>query len=334
MSSSVRGSGGGENLKEEVMAQPPLVQDILDLLVGKVEGANITPETVVRGFRGFNGRELVEGGLDPNSLKQGQYVWKKYDSQPLTITWKVANGASPYILEAYSSQVDLTKVEASWFAGIKGVWNSTGYYEFPNANTFRIFDGNNTYDFAATWYASSSEFRVVSTTGIGNTSQFTDYVSDAHLLNYVTSDVETDYPAYGEQGGYWYERETGLTTLTAALGYTKAAVDKFTLSATQSNPSIPHSLGITPKFVLVVTPKETRLFSKYDVMHLLILNDKSRMGSSAGNSGIEIAIQSLGSGYGYSSSTGAYTIVTNAPSTMVLNGSFKAGVEYALITMA
>lgn len=48
----------------EVTAQTPLVTQILEGLVGKAQGANITPETVLKGFKGYSGQELVEGTME------------------------------------------------------------------------------------------------------------------------------------------------------------------------------------------------------------------------------------------------------------------------------
>ena len=67
MSIIVKGSGGGggENITAELDAQAILLQEIEESLVGKASGANITPETVLKGYAGYKGKELVEGTYDP-----------------------------------------------------------------------------------------------------------------------------------------------------------------------------------------------------------------------------------------------------------------------------
>ena len=65
---------GGENVTEEVNVQTPLITSILEALVGKAQGANITPETVLKGYKGYRGQELIEGTYEP----QEQYGWRRY----------------------------------------------------------------------------------------------------------------------------------------------------------------------------------------------------------------------------------------------------------------
>lgn len=68
MSIIVKGSGGGaggEDLTAVLTEQNALIQEIEESLVGKASGANITPETVLAGYRGYRGKTLVEGTFDP-----------------------------------------------------------------------------------------------------------------------------------------------------------------------------------------------------------------------------------------------------------------------------
>ena len=65
MSIIVKGSGGGggEDLTVELAEQATLLQEIEESLVGKASGANITPETVLEGYAGYKGKNLVVGTL-------------------------------------------------------------------------------------------------------------------------------------------------------------------------------------------------------------------------------------------------------------------------------
>ena len=138
---------------------------------------------------------------------EGQYVWKKLKKQDFTLSFSVTNSSSPYNLVVNCNQIDLTTVSASFFVGIKGVWNSTGYYKFTDENTLTIYDGSNTYDFTATWNASTKTWLVNSASGIGTTAMFADYSSEIKtFIDYVVSDKSTAYPDGGMQGGYWYEK--------------------------------------------------------------------------------------------------------------------------------
>ena len=69
--------GAVEDVTPEVTAQTPVITQILEGLVGKAHGANITPETVLNGFKGYRGQELVEGVYVPH----GAYVWKKLTAE-------------------------------------------------------------------------------------------------------------------------------------------------------------------------------------------------------------------------------------------------------------
>lgn len=83
MSIIVKGSGGGaggEDLTAVLTEQDALIQEIEESLVGKASGANITPETVLAGYRGYRGKTLVKGTynpatadpeLIPNNIRQG-----------------------------------------------------------------------------------------------------------------------------------------------------------------------------------------------------------------------------------------------------------------------
>lgn len=71
MSIIVKGSGGGaggEDLTAVLTEQDALIQEIEESLVGKASGANITPETVLAGYRGYKGKTLVEGTLTASNF--------------------------------------------------------------------------------------------------------------------------------------------------------------------------------------------------------------------------------------------------------------------------
>ena len=80
MSIIVKGSGGGaggEDLSVELNAQATLIREIEESLVGKISGANITPDTILKGYQGYKGKELVVG----TRVLEGEYVWKKLTAQ-------------------------------------------------------------------------------------------------------------------------------------------------------------------------------------------------------------------------------------------------------------
>lgn len=52
---------GGENVKAEVTAQTPLIEQILEGLVGKAQGANATADKILEGYSAYVGQELLHG---------------------------------------------------------------------------------------------------------------------------------------------------------------------------------------------------------------------------------------------------------------------------------
>lgn len=63
--SGVKKPGTRPDITPEVLAQPTLVNNLIESLVGKVNGANATAETILKGFSAWVGQELVEGTYDP-----------------------------------------------------------------------------------------------------------------------------------------------------------------------------------------------------------------------------------------------------------------------------
>lgn len=67
MSVSVKNKGGGENVTPEVTEQTLLIEEILESLVGKVYGANATPDKILKGYSAYVGQELIVGTYDPDA---------------------------------------------------------------------------------------------------------------------------------------------------------------------------------------------------------------------------------------------------------------------------
>ena len=84
------------------------------------------------------------------------------------------------------------------------------------------------------------------------------------FLDYVVDNNESKYPDGGEHGGYWYERGLGIDL--SALGCTKAVTEKITPSSGTSK--VYHSLGITPKIVIVTT--ESTAVDQYDTQGFIV----------------------------------------------------------------
>lgn len=77
------------------------------------------------------------------------------------------------------------------------------------------------------------------------------------FVDFVVNDTETAYPDGGMQDGYWYEKNKDILT-AEKLGYTKIAVDTFTLTSNASGTkTVSHSLGDLPKFLFLLSDDTT-----------------------------------------------------------------------------
>ena len=61
-------SGGSENLTEQMTQLETVVTEIEESLLGKGSGANITPQTVLKGYTGYKNKNLVTGEYDVSNL--------------------------------------------------------------------------------------------------------------------------------------------------------------------------------------------------------------------------------------------------------------------------
>lgn len=228
-----------EDVSAEVNAQSPLIQTILDSLVGKVEGANITPESILQGYCGYRGRELVQGNYVPH----GKYVWKKYSAITINATDNSVDGSSRLVLS--STDVDLSKWTANDLVGITFTIIPNGYSGFPlKIISSTQVDASGTIA-NYTWNPTS---KMISINTMITTSKFT--VSPAIAKTYVTqvvSDSETAYPDGGMQGGFWYERVKD-TVSAYGIDFGEVTLD----SSLQAQLVVEHSLGVVPKHIFII----------------------------------------------------------------------------------
>ena len=151
------------------------------------------------------------------------------------------------------------------------------------------------------------------------------------FVDFAVSNSESAYPDGGTQDGYWYER-TGEIDVPK-FGFSNVAVDKVKFSSrTALNTAISHSLGITPKLVIVVVdPSGATSNSTWDLLSAIYSptwytsSNKSYKGGMFANS--TTGVLSLDS-----------SRVTLSSKTVTLYNYdtfyFKANVEYTLITAA
>lgn len=155
------------------------------------------------------------------------------------------------------------------------------------------------------------------------------------LLSYTVSDSETAYPDGGEKDGFWYERAREGIPLPP--GYTKFAVDKVVYPSDKSGTvTMPHSLGVIPRIALLTVENDnipSPSTSTYYIYKRLSGTEPQTVPTDAYGSGVYF--------YTYKGGNGNDDTVGEMfmPSEIIFKATnsyatYKAGVEYTLITMA
>lgn len=159
------------------------------------------------------------------------------------------------------------------------------------------------------------------------------------FVDFAVDNEPNKYPDGGEQGGYWYEKVVEGIDLLAATGFTKMAVDKFTLTSipTGNYPQIivSHSLGIAPLCVLVFSKTVTS-----DGIKVYVSGRTGANGTDGNYNFFYGAFKWFSGDYiigAESSSSNAKPFNDQQISLFGNNYNsylFETGVEYTLITMA
>lgn len=284
--------GGGEDVTKEVNVQTPLVEDILESLVGKVYDANATPDKILEGYSAYVHQELVTGSLDPETLKQGEYAWKVYTYEEEisvenpTFTGDVNNPSTNYIKITQSS-FDKTLIEDIYFFAGFDAGNGTNKFDYDegvlkyfwgtgstqkwqvfsyNPETGEILTGNAPYN--GTFNFSYTGKKVLRTARKGT------------FVGYVISDTSDKYPDNDRQNEFYYEKVTPYSFDLSKFGYTKAAAGTVTYAENnRQDIDIVHNLGTPVKMLimeLVGNPTEALSVTKW-LSLMLDYNGKSSL---------------------------------------------------------
>lgn len=114
MSLTIDGFCGGENVTPEVTAQTPLIEEILESLVGKVYGANATPDKIVQGYSAYVNQNLIEGTLEEVTQIFG---YSKYAVDKFTFSTRTTS---------YNTEINLSLGEIPEFGVLLDDAPSTG----------------------------------------------------------------------------------------------------------------------------------------------------------------------------------------------------------------
>lgn len=209
---------GGENIDPEMTTLEGTLQEILEILP----------------FKGFQ--------------NSGQYVWEKYEYNIITFT-QLTSGTT-ITIKVESTTTDLSKVDESFFTGIKGTYATGGTaYPFEFVGNSQIsLSGSNasfTYNPSTQVLTVASQISVICTWAADTATRFIDYV--------VSNDADA-YPSGGELDGYWYKKTEKGFDFTDILGFSKCSITTFTFSSrTAVNNYLTHPFaGDIPKFVMIV----------------------------------------------------------------------------------
>lgn len=304
---------GGENVTEEVNVQTPLITSILESLVGKAQGANITPETVLKGYKGYRGQELIEGTYEPQE-PAGSYVWKRGIKTDITPTSSTKSGA--YILTVVPDSSNMT--EADFDGAVVSILKDGASF---GTITLTYSNGSGTGNgiMSATYTFSDGTLSIGSqTVSYYNLTVDKIYIP-INYLDYRVSNNENEYPNESiHTDGYYYEKIKELSGLLRMSMF----ITKVTFSSnTNMNTIIPHTLGKVPEITLIfanTTPTDTRCLEFACILN----NSKYILNRTKQNS--------IGNSYTESSSLPTATQIFTSWTDVY----YQAGIEYTILAFA
>ena len=211
--------------------------------------------------------EVHTDGFFYRYAPEGLYAWKKYEAVTIPaahITFENSawsrDTTNDYMYKAMNStDVDVSILKKEDFDGATGTTRygppdtvsiSNGIITYTNSNTtkkceFKVENGifyqkgSDTYDHA---HYGALTLDIVEHTRMGD------------FIDYIVSDKETAYPDGGEKGGYWYEKVSDLNL--SSIGCTKYEMGSITPSSNTVNVTVTHSMGIKPKYGIMVREAE------------------------------------------------------------------------------
>ena len=267
----------------------------------------------------------------------GAYVWKKYPLVDTTVSNPTITLNGIATNPTLSSQdINLDLADESTFGGFLSTSNPTGYYfKYENAKLYYV-DPDGQYE--ATYDQTTHKLSIPTcpSTGSHNNAAFKSTGNKVVKIlgepEFVVSDDSNAYPDGAvHTDGYYYERFVGELT-PEMFGCTKVAIDTVTFASDQhflSNGAkyyLPHSLGEIPKHAILwaQTDITTYVYPGY----LQGFDIRKNVGLNAYDC-VNWLIQSNNSFTGQ-----LRTPSLTADGVYINGGTFKAGVEYKLITMA
>lgn len=153
--------------------------------------------------------EKIYGKTLPPIVMQGNYVWEKYKDSTTTGSISVTqlnSGVNPVKLQLASDDIDLSKVDDSFFVGLTGHYGTTNReYVFKEGNIFSPSGTTTTYKYS---YDPSTQIMSM----IWAPQSIYPWADIAFEYTYkdervfLVSDNPDEYPDGINMGGYWYKK--------------------------------------------------------------------------------------------------------------------------------
>lgn len=277
-----------------------------------------------------------------NDVKNGQYVWKKYEIDKSTeilnpkFTADFVPSRDPH-LKIINKNFGMP-TEATYIDFFDGFKDSSGRVFTKDGDRLKTPWG-----YVYTYYESQNAMHLRTTHGteqpteftFTGTKQITTNEQMKNFVGYVVSDNESAYPDDGEKDGYWYERVLGeIGIIEKFFGCTEYVEDTFTLSQSAGieDVTVNHSLGKIPKLIFIYTenysfPSDGNYYLMYGIIDNVYYNTGGHFDFTVDKSA-----------YINSTRCSAVPYETKNPtsSSFVLSGTsyYMQGQEYKVITMA
>ena len=219
-------AAGGEDLQSTAEAQVLAVENLLKMVNRKVA----------------------------ENRGEGQYVWKKYSLNGMTIqlTHTVTGNPSTWHMSADG----LNNGDYVNLVGVTGKYNSS--YAFNFISKTQVALGNSGTEIYPYTYDPDNQNIVISAS-FGNTLTLTDINADVlTFIDFAVSDDESAYPNGGEQDGYWYE------LVDFSLLNDNVATGTFSLSVSKQTITVAHGLGKKPTGIFGFKKKTTKFDTHFD----------------------------------------------------------------------
>ncbi len=268
-------TSAGTSAKEEKTVTAGTAQKVVTPSNGKLlskvtinptpsQAKTATPSAAQQTIKPDSGKLLSQVLVNavPDSEKKGLYAWKKFEYKAAieNVSFQFAYPGGYRKAQLTVTGMALSDVTTDMLVGLVICTNNTSTVKVVSPTQIRFYNSSNDYYYDFTFDNTTG---VITATGNITFPQYTFPTTTVAIpeektfIDFVVSDNASAYPDGGTQGGYWYEKVVGGADLVQSFGYTKYAIDKFTLSSEiavkYETCYINHSLGEKPSFAFLTS---------------------------------------------------------------------------------